>query len=230
MADSIKALEQFFNDVIAQVIPGAIVFSIICSIVDYQIPQNSAAILLFLGISYIVGHIVLALDETLRSLVKDNRSFSKTENAQQPPDIPDIISAKELFIKLMNKKKTNVDVANLPLNELRSLAMSVSKEGADLGRRFMFLSLSCKSTVILLVLLTPFLTATIFIEISTIYNVELNLVCNFLLQLSTLMLLTICFIYPVEKRALGFNRRAKEVPFSAAIAHLILKEENRDED
>jgi hypothetical protein len=229
MADSIKALEQFFNDVIAQVIPGALVVLVVSSIVDYQIPQDSTAIFIFFGISYSVGHIVLALDEILRSSVKDIRNFFKNESPNSDVIESDIVSAKELFIKLINKKNTNIDVTYLPLNELRSLAMSVSKEGADLGRRFMFLSLSCKSTVILLLIFVPFLTALELLKVLTIYKVELNFLCTVLLQITILIFLTICVIYPVEKRSMGFKRRAEEVPFSAAMAHLILKKENCDE-
>jgi hypothetical protein len=228
MADSIKALEQFFNDVIAQVIPGVIVVLVVCSIVDYQIPQHSTAIFLFFGISYSVGHIVLALDEILRSSVKNIRKFFKSENPNSNKD-SEVVSAKELFIKLINKKNANIDVTHLPINELRSLAMSVSKEGADLGRRFRFLSLSCKSTVILLIIFVPFLTAVELLRVLVIYKVELNLICTILLQIIILMFITTFIIYPVEKRSIGFKRRAEEVPFSAAMAHLILKKENSDE-
>ncbi|GAA6185573.1 hypothetical protein [Aliiglaciecola sp. NS0011-25] len=227
MADSIKALEQFFNDLIAQVIPGALVVLVLCSITDFELPQHTSAILMFFGISYSVGHIVLALDESLRLIVN---IFSKpNENLTNEAKDSDVVNAKDLFVKLLNEKNSGVDVSNLPLNELRSLAMSVSKEAADLGRRFMFLSLSCKSTVILLLIFMPFLTTYEFLRFLAIYKFDLNIFVTILSIVTILMLLTILIIYPVELRSQNFKRRAKEVPFSAAMANLILnKESNND--
>jgi hypothetical protein len=230
VADSIKALEQFFNDVIAQVIPGAFLLLVFCSIIGFEIPQHSLAIFIFFGISYSVGHIVLAIDETLRLTLKDIRDyFSKKQINDDEANKAKPVNSREAFIKLINEQNSEIDVTNLPVNELRSLAMSMSKEAADLGRRFMFLSLSCKSTVILLLIFLPFSTVFLLLNILVIYNIELSILCTILLQTTILTFLTLCVIYPVEKRSMNFKRRADEVPFSAAMAYLILKKVNSNE-
>ena len=220
MSDTIKAIEQFFNDIVAQVIPGSILIMLSSFFLGYQLPDNSLTSLIFLGMSYLAGHIVLAVDESIRLLLSNTKSFLR-ESKNESEDAESKLKAVDVFITLMGYKAQSIDVSKLSINDQRSLAMSVSKEAADIGRRFMFISLSCKSTEILLIFLVPIFVQFELSKIKAVYELDISVLCHTLVLQCVCMLLTICIIYPLEKRANAFKRRAENVPFSAAVAQLL---------
>jgi hypothetical protein len=221
MNDSVKALEQFFNDIISQVIPGSALLLALGYIFDLKFPKETSLIILFFAFSYAAGHIVLSMDDALRKI--SGKLLSNSSSAGNPTTES---KSSEQFCAVMSKKYNFTDITALNANEKRSFAMSFDKEASDLAKRFMFLHLSCRTTVFLLLTSTPFLIAKIF---HSHYDAIANDYGSFFYILTFQIFITLCIvffvIYPLEKRSLSFKKRADEAPFTVALAKLVKEKE-----
>jgi hypothetical protein len=105
-------------------------------------------------------------------------------------------------------------------NDLRSIALSISKEAGDLGRRFMFISLFCNGigTAIFLLAFDFFLCAIWFPNALVQYSDSLNSVLQFVMLI---VLGVLCF-----RRGEEFYKRAMFTPFSVATTELLMKDAN----
>lgn len=207
MSDSVDALIHFFNDIVAQVIPGYLSLLMISySVGEYESFVKLPTVLLIVG-SYVIGHILLSLRPIIRlkvALLADKLLDRKVEFG-------------ESFEKSASYKKyremTPDSSRGMPFHDTRSVAMTLSAEGASLGRRFMFLSLFCQGASFSLMLLGPFVITRYLME----SHVEHLLITVLIVCMPCVYL----FLYPLELRAKEFYGRAMKAPFSCAIAKII---------
>ena len=143
-SDFFSALLTFFNDFVGVAAPGFVFVtgSILMHPSITSAYKKTAELhpegLWIVGIvtCYAVGHLLLALHLAVKELMLKLPIF-KNEQTET--------SSYLAFRKVVKKKLKKLDVNDRDIREsdLRSLAMSVSPEAAELGRRFMFISLFC---------------------------------------------------------------------------------------
>lgn len=225
--DSIETITRFFNDLIGSLVPGAVLaigLSIIhlgpAKIIEVSKTMESAALgLTVVGLLFATGHVLMAIFEVaLQPFMRACRVIKAFDEA----------SAKKrqsycLFAEMVNKLRGG-DAATLTpdwtYNDLRSVALSVSAEGASLGRRFMFISLLCNGvgTALVIMLVDFWWCLALNQELLFPYAMAANWVVQ-----SVLTLLTVAALF---KRGETFYGRAMATPFSIAIAELKLRREN----
>lgn len=227
MNDGIKALEQFFNDIISQVIPGAALLLTVGYMFELKFPKETSFIVLFFAFSYVAGHIVLAVDDILREKVSVLCSFFNCRKKEQDDTKEESASIKQ-FSQMMIQKYNFAEMNTLKTNEKRSLAMSFDKEASDLAKRFMFLHLSCRTTVFLLLIFVPILVAKLCYWYNLAFITEpIGFFYILFLQIVLSLVIGLLVIYPLEKRSLSFKKRADEAPFTVALAKLLKEEASK---
>lgn len=206
MNDAVHAFEHFFNDIIAQIIPGGIFIWILSYTFNIPVDTNEFIVIALLALSYCSGHVILAVEEYIQPVLL----LSIRKNKPRKYEFSRAYSLyKSVLTKSENITPTERElVEGMTFNELRSIAMSSSVDAANLGRRFMFLCLFCKGLMLALTFSIPFLLATYFsfkdFHSYSCYSISL-------------FVLTVTILYPLQKRADGFRSRAMAVPFSCAI-------------
>ena len=105
-------------------------------------------------------------------------------------------------------------------HDLRSIALSLSSDGASLGRRFMFISLLCNGVgTALIIVLLDFIGCLIF-DPKILFPYPMAV--NWGLQSALLLAASIAMF----KRGENFYGRALATPFPIALAELMLRKEN----
>ena len=209
MNDSINALIHFFNDVVAQVIPGLLGLLMFSFCIDKYDEIFSWSPVMLIALTYVLGHVLLSLRDNLNSFTKVIGDKIIDKSYEKVVNLKETITYRK-FEELIERQSEE-----LSFYDTRSIAMTVSEEGAILGRRFMFISLFCEGASISILLFGPFVIAKLLYSYSINNFFPYAFIAN--------VLLVFLVIYPLEKRAADFKRRALNTPFSCAIADLIGK-------
>ncbi len=225
--DAVETITRFFNDLIGSIVPGAVLavgLSIMhlgpAKIVEASKSFESVALALTaVGLMFAAGHVLMAIFElVLQPLLR----------ACHVVKVFDEVAAKKrqsygLFAEVINKLRSDhVTQASSEwaYNDLRSVALSVSAEGASLGRRFMFISLLCNGVgTALVIMVVDFLSCQALNQKMLFPHV---MAANWIVQ-SALMLFAAVALF---KRGEVFYGRAMATPFSIAVAELKLKRES----
>jgi len=215
MSDIVGVIDHFFNDIIAQIIPGF--FYIILLGIAFDIPIASSPYLwiTIVAISYLLGHLLLALSKELELI------FERFKGAITSPEF--YFKKKPIysqFIEILNKQELKskkyqslILQNNLSFYDYRSIAMSLVSEGATLGRRFMFIHLCCKGTMMSVLLGGPFA----LVKMKSDFELPLSLSIFFAIMLVMVV------IYPLQVRAKEFFERSMMIPFSCAVSEMVVK-------
>lgn len=227
--EALLTLTHFFNDIIGALIPGLVLVTgiviihngIVTEIVFKSLPANAFLMVLACAILFGTGHGLLAVQTEVRKVLiyanvyKGDAVVENFEKQRTFMLFKSIISEKLGNLKLA---EANLGVPNWGFNDLRNVALSISNEGAILGRRFMFISLLCNGvgTAILLLAVDFFICDTFYSDVLAKYP--------FILPpfFQILLLVTIGVLY--LRRGAEFYRRAMVTPFSVALTELLLKE------
>lgn len=211
LKEALEILIHFFNEIIAHVLPGAILIVSASYIFDKNdlIKNTSLHWALIIGVSFLAGHAILSLNRWIERTVFRAESFKISNELK--------VEFKKYFSefsKLKNSEGSNIEISD-NMNDMfyRNMAMSISPDAGELGRRFMFISLFCKgagtSVGIIAILIVIKINAT-----QTPYSYFYQFI-----GLSAAAFI----IYIMEKRAAEFFRMAMEAPFSVAIVDMINK-------
>lgn len=233
--DALQTIMHFFNDVIGAVIPGLVLATGIALIHRGMFPSailtnyssNGLLILMFLALSFATGHGLLAIyneifDRFLKLLkvIKGDKVKEELEKRRTYQLFKDLIEDK------INKHPIFSTANSSPswyFNDLRNVALSVSKEGASLGRRFMFISLLCNGIGTALILLAiDYIICFIWLrEVLVSYPNGLHPAWQFVIM----VLFGVFFI----RRGDTFYKRAMSTPFSIAVTELLVTESQNEE-
>lgn len=223
MSDAIDSLVHFFNDFVGAVIPGIILFfglayelggkEQVGSLFDLFKAEYGWIVLL--SVAFAAGHILLALHSLMFARrLKKNRK--KAEDTIKSSDAYRGLVAIVIKWRNDNPSGTKIEHAqesSLNFNDLRSIAMSLSSDAAQLGRRFMFIALFCYGIVM----------AGITIVIAGLWYHR----ADFLSIEGFLSLAIAIFVLVVTyRRGEEFERRALIVPFPCAAAEFIVPHQN----
>jgi hypothetical protein len=180
--------------------------------------ESIGSLLVAVALVFAVGHLIMAvLDHALRPAMRYAQGFSSRRQTATQQSAP-----YSLFVDLLKKRFCAVPWDSWELSDLRSFAMTASREAASLGRRFKSLSLLCDGVGAALVLLAiVFLCAKMFSpETLFMYEYALPEALQILL-----ILVSSTFLF---RRGSEFRKRADAMPFLAAAVHLALTDP-RDE-
>ena len=212
LKEALEILIHFFNEIIAHVLPGAILILSASYIFEKNdlIKDTGLHWALIIGVSFLAGHAILSLNRWIERTVCGVQSF------QIPNDLKvEFTKYFSEFSKLKNSEGSDIEISN-NMNDMfyRNIAMSISPHAGELGRRFMFISLFCKGTG----------TSIGIIYIMIIIKIYASqTLCDYWCQLLVLAVAVAFIIYIMEYRAAEFFRMAMEAPFSVAIVEMINK-------
>jgi hypothetical protein len=224
--DAIETLTKFFNDLIGSLVPSVVLaFGLVIMhlgpsrFMDINKSVESTIFALFaLGLMFAAGHIILALHEHFLRPVLQSIQFTKefdesaAKNRQSYKSFHDIIMARET-------RSTNPGQAapKWDYHDLRSVALSISPEGASVGRRFMFISLLCNGVGTAFVIMVLDFSSCFFFAPKLLY--PYTEAASWWVQI----ILMLAFSAALFKQGGNFHARAMSTPFSIAIAELLLK-------
>jgi hypothetical protein len=225
--DAVETISRFFNDLIGSLVPGAVLAVGLAvmhlgpgKIVEGSKALDSAALALtVVGLMFAAGHALMAgFEVALQPLLKACqvvKAFDEVEAKKR--------QSFEVFAEIVNKLRGDAAsgaAAKWTYNDLRNVALSVSAEGASVGRRFMFISLLCNGVATaLMIILVDFLCC---LALGQKLLFPYDLAPIWFVQ-SALMLAAAMALF---KRGEAFYTRAMTTPFSIAVAELKLKREN----
>ena len=216
-SDFLTATAHFFNDLIGAVVPGLLLiggFYAIWGSPPLDVAGGVAWLSLLVG-AFAAGHALLALHRLLSAWLGKlpfavyrlltGRGW-KWQNMDDPIEkSSSYVEFRELVISKLQASGSTADLsAKMSLNDLRSIAMSVSHESAELGRRFMFISLFCYATsMAILVVVVAYLVTRPSTLLS--FHSAIGIVAFGLFYL----------------RGIEFNYRALNAPFAVALTTML---------
>lgn len=224
--DAVETITRFFNDLMGSIVP-AVVLAVGLSIMHLgpakiaeasKLLENVTLTLTVVGLMFAAGHILMAIFEfalqPFLRICKIVKGFDEAEAKKR--------ESYKLFADEVNKLR-NVDITEASpdwaYNDLRSVALSVSAEGASLGRRFMFISLLCNGIgASLVIILIDFLSCLVLNQKFLFPHV---MAMNCIVQSMLILFASVALF----KRGEDFYARAMATPFSIAVAELKLKRE-----
>lgn len=215
MSDIVNAIDHFFNDIIAQIIPGIFLLVLLSIAFDINVGKTGFSWVVLVVAAYILGHLILSIANLLNKFF----DWFKIEKI----DLESFYKAKPMYkqyVKILHENEKNIgDTHILKLRsdfsfyDYRGIAMSINNDAATLGRRFMFIHLCCRGAMMSLMLSAPFVIVKIILS----YNLP------FYIGFSFLFLLVLVVMYPLQVRSKDFHTRAMMVPFSCATSKFISK-------
>lgn len=225
--DAVETITRFFNDLIGSLVPGA-VLAVGLSVMHFgpakfieasKSLESAVMTLTVVGLLFAAGHVLMAIFElALQPLLRVCRIIKPFDEALAKKR-----QSYGLFAEVVNKLRdgaaspTSTDWA---YKDLRSVALSVSAEGASLGRRFMFISLLCNGVgTALMIMMLDFWTC---LALNQKLLFPHAVAANWAIQ-SAMMLFSATALF---KRGEVFYGRAMVTPFSIAVAELKLKRES----
>jgi hypothetical protein len=223
LADLIGALKDYFNDFVGAVIPGTALAAGILWLFSGKLPNDAFSHgwsewswLPGLAVIFLIGHALLSLNDHIsRSVAAVRRRFGSAEKAGGKAlsvmEKARANSAYAAFGELIRPQLKLKGVSTkLDFNSERNIAMSLSVNGAELGRRFMFISLFCYGTS----------TAAWVVAVLDFAQLWLGIRNDSTLRW-TLAFSLIVTAFLLRRRGTSFELRALTVPFSVAIAELL---------
>lgn len=225
--DAIETITRFFNDLIGSIVPAlvlAVGLAIMhlgpAKIVAASKPlENVTLTLTVLGLMFAAGHVLMAIfDLALHPLLCACRIVKAFDEV-----VAKRRESYKLFAEMVNKMR-NVGVSQASpdwgYHDLRSVALSVSAEGASLGRRFMFISLLCNGVGAALVIMLIDFLSCLALNQKLLFP---HVVAMHWFAQCVLILFASAALF---KRGEVFYGRAMATPFSIAVAELKLKRED----
>ncbi len=155
---------------------------------------------------FAIGHVLVGLSEVLRKCVPRNFGFrlwagTKDETANN--------SAYLALREYIRTKGFPTASTELSFNSVRNIAMTLSADGQELGRRFMFLALFCYGTA----------TAILIIGITQFGRHIVNRAVD---PASVVLFVGSVFVWwLLVRRGAEFEIRAQTVPFATALAEVV---------
>ena len=217
----VSTIAKFFNDLIGTLVPG-VVLAVGLAVMHLSPSQIQSAVklgdttgvaLVTIGILFALGHVLVAVYEhglkSLLGLVKPLSEFNEAEASKR--------QSFEWFAKLVKDQQAGSSATDWGYHDLRSVALSVSSEAADLGRRFMFISLLCNGVGAALFIITLDYATCKLLFPSLLYAHDQAAPW----YIQVLLLAGAAFL--LFKRGNVFYSRAMATPFSIAVAELKLK-------
>lgn len=210
-----EIIARFFNDLIGSFVPSifcVFIFTVSHFGINYlfEVIKNfdgQAGLLICLSLLFALGQLIAAIQYAV-----DN--FLTCCSTKFSSDSPTDKDACKVFERILKEKYNYNDL--LAIDDLRNIAMSISLQAGELGRRFMFIALLCKRmAVIIFILIIDFLLSNYLHLHLFYYDYALSVIAQVLLLTLAGVLL---YFY-----GNSFEKRAKEVPFSIAIAELKFK-------
>lgn len=224
--DAVETTSRFFNDLIGSLVPGAVLTVGLAvmhlgpgKIVEVSKSLDSAALALtVVGLMFAAGHVLMAVfDLALQPLLRAGLVVEAFDEAEKKKR-----QSYEFFAEIVNKLQGGGSgaAAKWAYNDLRNVALSVSPEGASLGRRFMFISLLCNGVGTALVIMLVNFLSCLALNPKLLYPYDMA--ASWYVQV-TLLLVAAGALF---KRGEVFYVRAMTTPFSIAVAELKLKRES----
>ncbi len=223
----LEAFLKLFNDLIGAVIPGLVLIlglAIIhtehgVSMISHRLPSSDWGAAIVVTVSYAAGHVLISLaslGETAWNWLKEQRKTpQKTSNNFSYDLFKRYIELQIRAQRFLRDSGTpSLATENVPFNELRNIAMTMSAEAAALGYRFMSISLFCNGvgTALCVIVLDALLCGWILPN-----SIVVNDVTGLIAQ--SVVLLFVAFL--LFRRAYSFRRRALDTPFSIALTQLL---------
>lgn len=225
--EAIETTTRFFNDLIGSVIP-AIVLIVGLSLMHLgpfkifdagTLLSNATLTFVAVGLMFAGGHILTALfDYALHPTLRAFRIVKKFDETKMMDHLSYQVFAAEIdkFVGPMSMLRGD----EWNYHDLRSIALSLSSDGASLGRRFMFISLLCNGVgTALIIVLLDFIGCLIF-DPKILFPYPMAV--NWGVQSALLLAASIAMF----KRGENFYGRALATPFPIALAELMLRKEN----
>jgi hypothetical protein len=234
VSDFLSGLVYLFNDVIGAIVPGLFLLGglHLLGLLPSQIVETYRGLstegqwVTILVLGYVAGHGLLGFHRPLqRVLVAPIKGLDGllTRGTWDARDLHSRILAglayrqfRDYVAKEYPRKGKQGQVIGADVNsfnELRNIAMTMSVEAATLGRRFMFISLFCYGVAMAILTL---LLAYLFVEWASLTRLQ---IAN--------ALLTSVVIYLFYTRGLEFELRALSVPFSTALAEMLIEKRTK---
>ncbi len=221
--EALQAIQLFFNDLIGAVIPG-LVLGVGLVFIHKGWPNGSEIktftesgflIVVILALAFAAGHGLLAIYNEILKIIKYEPKTKQFESRRPYLHFKNLI---EVRLGSHSAQKEGGEKAEWYYNDLRNVALSISPEGASLGRRFMFISLLCDGVGMALLLLAfDYLVCSLCIPMA-IVNYPNALITIF--QVLGLVIIGIFYF----RRGRTFYDRAMFLPFSIALTALLMKE------
>ncbi len=221
--EATDTIAKFFNDLIGAWVPGTFL-AIGLALMHlgpaqlqsvFKLGDSTSAALTFAGILFAIGHALLALyEQVLKRLltkIKIAKAFDEAEAKKR--------QSYEWFAELVKAQQTGSGAKDWCYNDLRSVALSVSKEAASMGRRFMFISLLGNGVgTALAIIAIDFATCSLL-------SPKLLFAYDHAAPWQAQILLLLGLSLALFKHSEVFYSRAMATPFSIAVAELKFKED-----
>lgn len=220
-----NSLVYFFNDIIGTIVPGFILligFKILN--IKYEIIEipnlqldNSLQIISIITLSYILGHGILGFYQFSNGFLKFNDYEKEKNDLKQEALYQDLILCyKERFSNIAWLSST-IDPQKFSPNQIRNIAMTISKEGQSLSVRFMFISLLCMGVA----------TSLFILLLVFVISHYLKYQCAFISVKFVLLFAGVAFaIFIFHDRGKEFSKRSFRTPFATALTELMLDKKN----
>jgi ABC-type multidrug transport system fused ATPase/permease subunit len=219
--DFLNGIIHLFNDLIGSVVPGLILgFGLLtlgcipeAKVGQFQELESSAQWFLIIIVAYVAGHALLSMHRLLQTYIGKPMRFLNTLLKKHELDsrvsdkvIEDSRVYKNFSEAIKNRANTLLslnDDDTFKINNLRSMAMTISKEGSELATRFMFFSLFCYG-----------------VSMSILVVGSIHLIQTFSWGWFGLLVLVFFLFYT---RGIDFEYRALNVPFPIALAVMLFE-------
>jgi hypothetical protein len=208
-------LQWYFNDFIGAVAPGIILVVGLMMVGAWQPPE---ALMKAWGVYFwlvgmvgffAIGHALLSISEVLRWIVPASLGFALWKLVHHRTETDAAFLALRAFLK---KREIMPGAEELPFMSARNIAMTLSADGEEIGRRFRFLSSFCYGTATA-VLLIGFTSLGLHIAQNTLDG-------------ATVWQVIACAIvwWLLVRRGAEFEVRTLTAPFGTALAEIIAAE------
>jgi hypothetical protein len=229
LAELIGSLKDYFNDFVGAIIPGTVLAAGIILIAGQRIAADALTShwgewswLPGLALIFLLGHALLSLSDLARDVRHRGvmRVVKELVTSETPLEQAKKGSAYRTFHELMVQKSKHAGVVTeFDFSTTRNIAMSLTNSGADLGRRFMFISLFCRGTSAAAWIAAATVAVTAFFGDHTKIQMLAGI---FSVSAAVAVLLGL--------RGRAFELRAHTTPFSVALAELLFHPSNCADD
>ena len=208
MNEPVTALAEFFNDFIGNVVPGSVLFGLFLLLFEWPVSiseataVSTAAILLWVVLSYATGHVLSATAATLGS------SLTRIGLSVDEATYLDGLESRGLVSEARNALGV-APGSKLSTRDLRNKLMTASKEANRLAVRFMHMALLCNGVAVAI-------TVALFARLYA-YWFETSLLrvvpSSVHLTLESALMLSVAWL--LLTRGVEFRRRSLAIPFTA---------------
>lgn len=215
------SLQSYFNDFLGAIAPAVVLLVCVPFVSGISFPQMDSG---FWGgflplagcvVLFAVGHLLSALAEKMRQCRLGPKEWWGFPGSSLEMD-----SSRKEFVRLLQMKGLSSD-APLQPNVIRNIAMTISDDGRELGRRFRFLALFCYGSATALLM-----SAVIGVGVSIFYAANTWPYAAVSWGRASMIAIATGGWWMLLVRGLSFEERAFSSPISAAIAELLCEHRN----